>query len=100
MYGPEVQESQVYADLDYLHTRSPEENLAGVEVLTDPYEVCKGAHAIAILTEWDEFKDYDWSRIYAIMEKPAFIFDGRNLLDAKKRLREIGFQVQAIGSGQ
>jgi UDPglucose 6-dehydrogenase len=100
VYDPKVQEHQVFSDLDYLNTRTPEENRAGVEVIADPYEACHGAHAIAILTEWDEFKEYDWLRIYNAMEKPAFIFDGRNLLDAKKRLlQEIGFQVLAIGRG-
>jgi UDPglucose 6-dehydrogenase len=100
VYDPKVQEEQVYSDLDYLNTRTPEENRAGVEVVTDPYAVCSGAHAIAILTEWDEFKEYNWLRIYHSMEKPAFIFDGRNLLDAKKELlQEIGFQVLTIGRG-
>jgi UDPglucose 6-dehydrogenase len=100
VYDPKVQEAQVYSDLDYLNTRTPEENCVGVEVVTDPYAVCSGAHAIAILTEWDEFKEYDWLRIYHSMEKPAFIFDGRNLLDAKKELlQQIGFQVLAIGRG-
>jgi UDPglucose 6-dehydrogenase len=55
-----------------------------------------GTHAIAILTEWDEFKTYDWSRIYGTMHKPAFIFDGRNILD-KKTIAEYGFKIKAIG---
>jgi UDPglucose 6-dehydrogenase len=54
------------------------------------------AHAIAILTEWDEFKSYNWTGIYANMLKPAFVFDGRNLLD-RQSLERIGFNVQAIG---
>jgi UDPglucose 6-dehydrogenase len=49
------------------------------------------------MTEWDEFKDYDWQKIYDNMLKPAFVFDGRNLLDAKK-IKEIGFVFQSIGS--
>ena len=61
------------------------------------YEACNNAHAIAVLTEWDEFKTYDWQKIYANMLKPAFIFDGRNLLD-KTALEKIGFIYQAIGS--
>jgi UDPglucose 6-dehydrogenase len=59
--------------------------------------VCQNAHAIAVLTEWDEFKDYDWQKIYDSMLKPAFVFDGRNILNAEK-LTKIGFQYQAIGS--
>jgi UDPglucose 6-dehydrogenase len=97
VYDPKVFKSQVYADLDYLRTREQEENRKGVQVIEDPYEACKGAHAIAILTEWDEFKGYDWQRIYDNMLKPAKIFDGRNLLDAEK-LRSIGFLVRSIGT--
>ena len=97
VYDPKVSEKQILDDLDYLHTREPEENKKGIEVVEDPYEACKGAHAIAILTEWDEFKGYDWQRIYDSMLKPAKIFDGRNLLDADK-LRSIGFQVRSIGT--
>lgn len=97
VYDPKVEANQVYGDLNYLRTRDAEENKAGVNVFEDPYEACKGAHAIAVLTEWDEFKDYDWQRIYDNMLKPANIFDGRNILDVKK-LREIGFKVSAIGS--
>ncbi len=97
VFDPKVEEKQVLADLDYLNTRKPEENQNAVHTFEDPYEACKDTHAIAVLTEWDEFKDYDWQRIYDNMLKPAKIFDGRNLLDVKK-LRAIGFTVQAIGS--
>jgi UDPglucose 6-dehydrogenase len=96
VYDPKVGAKQVYADLDYLGTRKPEENQKLVTVCEDPYECCKDAHAIAVLTEWDEFADYDWQRIYDNMQKPAKIFDGRNVLDCKK-LRAIGFKVQSIG---
>ncbi|RYX96512.1 nucleotide sugar dehydrogenase, partial [bacterium] len=51
---------------------------------------------IAVLTEWDEFKDYDWKRIYDGMKKPAFVFDGRHLLN-ETELTEIGFKVYTIG---
>lgn len=97
VYDPKVTDQQIYADLDYLDTRSSEENKALLKVEADPYEACKGAHAIAILTEWDEFKTYDWERIYENMLKPANVFDGRNILDAEK-LRAIGFKVNAIGT--
>jgi len=97
VYDPKVPEEQVYADLDYLRTREQVENKKSVKVIADPYEACKGSHAIAILTEWEEFKGYDWQRIYDNMLKPAKIFDGRNLLDADK-LRAIGFQVRSIGT--
>jgi len=97
VYDPKVGEMQVYSDLDYLGTRVVEQNRLGVSVMSDPYEACKNAHAVAVLTEWDEFRDYDWQRIYDSMLKPAKIFDGRNLLDADK-LRGIGFIVQSIGT--
>jgi UDPglucose 6-dehydrogenase len=62
----------------------------------DPYAASKNAHAIAILTEWKQYAQLDYERIYHSMAKPAFLFDGRNLLDPKK-LYEIGFNVYPIG---
>lgn len=97
LYDPKVPFQQVLSDLDYLETRSSEENQKYIKSFENPYEACKDAHAVAILTEWDEFKDYDWQKIYDNMLKPAFIFDGRNILNAAK-MKEIGFVYQAIGS--
>jgi len=96
VYDPKVRPEQMFADVDYLNSRSNDENKKLLFPKNDPYEACKDAHAIAILTEWDEFKTYDWKRIYDNMMKPAFVFDGRNILDQKK-LIEIGFRVFAIG---
>lgn len=96
VYDPKVSAEQIYADLDYLGTRSPEENRRLVKVVNEPYQACNQAHAIAILTEWDEFKTYDWQRIYDNMYKPAFVFDGRNILD-KSVLENIGLVYQGIG---
>ncbi len=96
VFDPKVEKRTVYRDLNYLETRTAEKNEAGVTCFETSYEACKDAHAIAILTEWDEFRDYDWQHIYDNMKKPAFVFDGRNILDAEK-LREIGFTVQQIG---
>ncbi len=62
----------------------------------DPYKAAEGAYAIAILTEWEQYKTLDFKRIYRSMKQPAFIFDGRNILDHKK-LYEIGFNVYPIG---
>jgi UDPglucose 6-dehydrogenase len=62
----------------------------------DPYKAAADAHAIAVLTEWEEYKHLDFNRIYQSMKKPAFIFDGRNILDHRK-LYEIGFNVYPIG---
>src|SRR5690554_1199028 len=96
VYDPKVSVERIYEDLDYLGTRSPEENRRLVKVVNDPYDACKEAHAIAILTEWDEFLNYDWQKIFDSVIKPAFVFDGRKLLDAKK-IEEIGFEYYAIG---
>ncbi len=67
-----------------------------VEFEEDPYKAVAGAHAIALVTEWSSFKELDFKKIYDLMEKPAFIFDGRNLLD-HKALFEIGFNVYPLG---
>jgi UDPglucose 6-dehydrogenase len=67
-----------------------------VSFVNDPYEAAHGAHAIAVLTEWDVYRDLDYDRIFRAMVQPAFIFDGRNILDHRK-LFEIGFNVFAIG---
>ena len=96
VYDPKVSRSQMLSDLNYLGTRSPEENELYLNVVSEPYQATKNAHAIAILTEWDEFKDYDYKIIYKNMFKPAFIFDGRRLMD-KKTLEEIGFKAYSIG---
>lgn len=96
VYDPKVTAEQIYKDLDYLSTRSPEENRRLVKVVNDPYKACNQAHAVAVLTEWDEFKTYDWQKIYNDMYKPAFVFDGRNILN-KKELTEKGLVVYSIG---
>ncbi len=97
VFDPKVNEKQMLADLDYLDSRLPQENQKQIKAYDNPYEACHEAHAIAVLTEWDEFKSYDWQKIYDQMLKPAFIFDGRNILD-RKALEKIGFVYKAIGS--
>lgn len=96
VYDPKVLAEQVYKDLDYLGTRSPEENRRLVKVVSTPTEAVFDAHAIAILTEWDEFKTYDWSTIKVQMKKPSFVFDGRKLLSSKD-MKALGFDYYAIG---
>ncbi len=97
VYDPKVEANQIYEDLNYLNTRMPNENEEMLKVVDNAYEACKKAHAIAILTEWDEFKNYDWQKIYDKMLKPAFVFDGRNILN-KNELEKIGFTYLPIGS--
>lgn len=96
VYDPKVSGQQMFSDINYLNTRREKDNQQFLRPESDPYEACKNAHAIAILTEWEEFKTYDWQKIYDNMCKPAFVFDGRNILD-KKNLEKIGFIYKNIG---
>jgi UDPglucose 6-dehydrogenase len=68
----------------------------GLSFDADPYRAAAGAHAVALLTDWKLYQGLDYQRILGSMERPAFLFDGRNLLDHKK-LFEMGFNVFAIG---
>jgi UDPglucose 6-dehydrogenase len=70
--------------------------LGSITYTGDPYEACAGSDAIAVMTEWDIYARLDFEKIYKSMRKPAFLFDGRNILDHKK-LYEIGFNVFPIG---
>ena len=67
-----------------------------MQVAGSAYEAAKDAHALVICTEWDEFKTLDFENLYQIMDKPAYIFDGRKILD-HERLIKIGFIVETIG---
>ena len=72
-------------------------DLAGkISFEPDPYKAAEGAHAIAVATDWAEYKTLDYQKIYHSMAKPAFIFDGRNCLD-HQALFKIGFNVYPIG---
>tara|TARA_Y100001954_G_C15802297_1_gene600777 strand:+ start:273 stop:1673 length:1401 start_codon:yes stop_codon:yes gene_type:complete len=96
VYDPKVVNEQIYSDINYLNSRTEDENNDLLKITNNPYSALDGAHAVAILTEWDEFKTYDWKRIFDNMQKPAFIFDGRNILD-KEILENIGFKYFGIG---
>jgi UDPglucose 6-dehydrogenase len=99
VYDPQVKREDMWTEMEYTCGMS-EASHPGLDkaVTTSPdaYAACDGAHAFAVLTEWDEFKTLDFERIYKGMAKPAFVFDGRIILDHAK-LREIGFEVHAIG---
>lgn len=92
IYDPKVPESQMRKDLGLV------EEDDSIEVVDDAYEATRDAHAVLVLTEWDEFKELDFKRIYDQMHLPAFLFDGRNILDLEA-LREIGFEASGIGKG-
>jgi UDPglucose 6-dehydrogenase len=96
VYDPKVTESQIFMDLDYYGISDEIDIEEHVKVHSDAISCCTGVHAIAVMTEWEEFKDIDFAALYETMEKPAFVFDGRNILDHDE-LRAIGFEVYAIG---
>mmetsp|Transcript_18558 Transcript_18558/g.35505 ORF Transcript_18558/g.35505 Transcript_18558/m.35505 type:complete len:488 (-) Transcript_18558:320-1783(-) len=97
IYDPKVEYEEIVRDFSYYKALTPgKEFKECVTVAEDPYEAVKGSHAIAIMTEWDAFKTYDYEKMYQSMAKPAFVFDGRLILDHKKLL-DIGFIVYAIG---
>ncbi len=62
----------------------------------DPYAAARGAHALAVLTDWREYAGLDYGRIHAAMIPPAVLFDGRNCLD-HAALHALGFDVYPIG---
>jgi UDPglucose 6-dehydrogenase len=92
VYDPKVGRDQLMADV-FGKGATPSPRLS---VASSAMEACSGAHAIAIVTEWDEFKQLDYDQIYATMPKPAFIFDGRNIVNLDL-LRKIGFRAYGIG---
>jgi UDPglucose 6-dehydrogenase len=94
IYDPQVPESDIRRDLDGVEGESGLGML--VRVSSDPYEALSGAHAFAVITEWDEFKTLDYARIFRDMRKPAFAFDGRNILECAA-LRNLGFEIHSIG---
>ncbi len=96
VYDPKVSKQQMLSDLDYLNSRSTEDNKKALTSCSDPYSATHSSHAVAIITEWDEFIEYDWKKIYFNLIKPAKVFDGRNILN-RKALEEIGFEVYSIG---
>ena len=96
VYDPEVSKEQMLSDLDFLNSRSSGENEKALSYYSDPLKACDNSHAVAVITEWDEFKSFDWRKIYSSMIQPAKVFDGRNILD-EEALKEIGFEVYSIG---
>ena len=97
VYDPQVAADQIYQDIEALGNRTRLEIQNNLKASANPYEACKDAHAVAILTEWDEFISYDWQRIYLNMIHPAFIFDGRNVLNGME-ISSLGFIYKGIGT--
>ncbi len=91
VYDPKVPAAEIKRDVLGAGVDNPR-----FAVAATPYEAAHGAHALAITTEWDEFKQLDYAKIYASMAKPASIFDGRNVVDLAK-LTALGFRAYGIG---
>jgi UDPglucose 6-dehydrogenase len=91
VYDPKVPAEEIVADV-----LGKGQTNSRLTVAADAYAACAGAHAIAIVTEWDEFKTLDYARIFAAMPKPACLFDGRNIVDGAA-LARLGFRFFAIG---
>ena len=93
IYDPKVEEAQIWMDLQEALPAMPLETIKKqVTIVHSALEACKQKEAIVIATEWKEFKEIDWQAVYDQMSKPAFVFDGRMILDAAK-LKQIGFTV-------
>jgi UDPglucose 6-dehydrogenase len=91
IYDPKVKPESILSSLGL-----NEEDSGRITFCEDAEDACRGTHAIALLTEWDEFKEMDFAKIFEQMTKPAYFFDGRNLLDLAE-LKQIGFRAFAIG---
>merc|ERR1712088_503210 len=96
VYDPKVKKEDALAEFKYYNMSVDESRLVFAKT---PEEAVDGAHALVVLTEWDEFKRYDYREFYATMMKPAFLFDGRSILNHTE-LEDVGFEVHAIGKGR
>ncbi|KAI8586037.1 UDP-glucose/GDP-mannose dehydrogenase family, NAD binding domain-containing protein [Geranomyces variabilis] len=85
-------QKQIMADL----AARVELQCGSVDVCSTAYEASKDAHALVILTDWPEYRNLDYSKIYRGMSKPAFLFDGRLMVNVRQ-IREIGFDLHVIG---
>lgn len=104
IYDPQVNERDIYGALG-VESRPPLTNVSNqhalpddreIEVVSDAYAACDGSHAVVILTDWPEFAKLDFQRVHDAMQKPAFVFDGRLMVDLE-RMRDIGFVAYGVG---
>lgn len=104
IYDPRVEQDQIIQDLENAMQDMTGQLAPGdrklidqnVSVASNSYAAAQDSHAVAVMTEWDEFKTLDFKKVYATMSKPAFIFDGRNILDSTM-LTQVGFGFHGIG---
>ncbi len=99
IHDPQVSEKQINSDL------KDQENLidgfkseGNWEFITDIYVAAKDIDAVIILTEWEFYKELNWTRIFSLMRKPAWVFDTRSMVD-KQILEKIGFKFWGLGQG-
>jgi len=96
IYDPMIKKNQILQDLNYLwdslevSKNLKEKYLEKINVHKDYSNAIEKSFAIAILTEWDEFKNYNWNEIVSKLMKPIRIFDGRRLLNKSKNTYIIG----------
>ncbi|RWS15147.1 hypothetical protein B4U79_12749 [Dinothrombium tinctorium] len=96
IYDPKVPKIQIMSDLTDYSPEDCERNRSLITIVSNAYEAAKDAHAIVVCTGWEEFKSLDYQKIYDSMLKPAFVFDGRRILNVEE-LQAIGFYVETIG---
>jgi UDPglucose 6-dehydrogenase len=96
VYDPKVSPETVVRVLSQATGLGAEQLTESLLCERDAYAAARGADAVVVLTEWDEFRHLDLERMYAGMNKPAFAFDGRNILPHAE-MQKIGFDVHAIG---
>ena len=99
IYDPKVSRIQMLAEMNFHGFLEGVNHEKQMITYSDPYSASKDSCAIVILTEWDSFKSLDYQIMYRDMQKPAFIFDGRNILNHRD-LKIMGFKVIAIGKSE
>eukprot|EP00188_Purpureofilum_apyrenoidigerum_P000078 Plantae.Rhodophyta-Purpureofilum_apyrenoidigerum.ctg10288.p1 GENE.Plantae.Rhodophyta-Purpureofilum_apyrenoidigerum.ctg10288~~Plantae.Rhodophyta-Purpureofilum_apyrenoidigerum.ctg10288.p1 ORF type:complete len:468 (+),score=106.91 Plantae.Rhodophyta-Purpureofilum_apyrenoidigerum.ctg10288:80-1483(+) len=96
IYDPKVEHEQIWFDLTHATNLKKADLERFIKIEGSVESAAKNAHALVIATEWDEFKKVEYNKVYDNMSKPAFLFDGRNIID-RKALQNIGFVVYSIG---
>ena len=102
VYDPKVTQERMHMDLQTLWEFRGEsqaeiqDKCSNLKIAPSAQAACNNAHALAVITEWDRFKAQDFNEIYQQMEKPAFVFDGRKILNYNE-LQSIGFTAYEIG---
>ena len=110
-FKPNTDDMRLAPSLDVIHSLQKEgariraydpkamekarEVLQDVEFCDSPYVAAKGADALLICTEWDEFRQLDLKKLHSVMGQPI-VLDGRNIFDPKQ-MEKLGFVYKSIG---